>query len=139
MGIQLSLQLLLYPAVDARGGYLSLRTNGSGYGLTLSDLEWYYANYHGGNESLLEHPRLSPLCADDHNGLAPAVVAVAQYDALHDEGLAYAAKLAHDGTDTLLMDISGLTHGFFSYMDSVPSAHMAVLQVCSAASARLHA
>ncbi|WP_375493899.1 alpha/beta hydrolase [uncultured Jatrophihabitans sp.] len=119
-GIHLAAQLLVYPAVDLLGEYQSRTDNSTGYFLTLDDMRWFAANYMGvADESdpravaLAGDPRLSPLHAASLEGLAPAVVATAEFDPLRDEGDAYAAALAAAGVSVRHRRFDGLIHGFY--------------------------
>ena len=55
---------------------------------------------------------VSPLLADDLSGLAPALVVVAGFDPLRDEGIAYAARLQSAGVPVAVRDEPTLPHGF---------------------------
>ena len=59
-----------------------------------------------------ENARLKKLLAPDQSGLAPALVYLAGYDPLYDEGLAYADKLMAAGHTVLLLQEPGMTHDF---------------------------
>jgi acetyl esterase len=118
-GPALAAQLLLYPGLDVAADpatYPSRLENREGYLLGLQDMEWFGAHYVGawaaaGNP--LTDPDLSPLHAADLRGLAPAVVVVAEFDPLRDEGAAYAAALVAAGTPAELVRAGGMIHGFF--------------------------
>jgi acetyl esterase len=111
-GPALCAQLLIYPAVDFTTDYPSRTENGTGYFLTLDDMEWFQGHYAPDAASHAD-PRLSPL-RGELTGLPPAVVAVAEYDPLRDEGLAYAAALRAAGVPVTERTYAGLIHGFFS-------------------------
>jgi acetyl esterase len=108
----LTAQLLIYPAVDAFGDYPSRHENESGYGLEVADMLWFHENYTGGADIAPEDPRFSPLRADSLAGQPPAVVAVAEFDPLRDEGVAYAERLAEAGVPVDLASYDGMIHGF---------------------------
>jgi acetyl esterase/lipase len=55
---------------------------------------------------------VSPLLQADLSGLAPAYLAVAEYDPLFDEGLAYAEALREQGNALTLQVAEGLTYDF---------------------------
>lgn len=118
-GLALAAQLLVYPAVDMLGDYPSRTENAEGYFLTLADMYWFAEHYTGLTESdpaaaeLDLDPRLSPIRAASLTGLAPAVVATAQYDPLRDEGDAYAAALTTAGVPVAHQQFPGLIHGFY--------------------------
>jgi acetyl esterase len=81
--------------------------------------------------------RLSPLLATDLGGLAPALVMVAGFDVLRDEGIAYADRLAAAGNHVVLVDYPGLSHGFIGMSDVLDGARQAVAQIASALKAAL--
>ena len=108
----LTAQLLIYPTVDAFGDYPSRHQNESGYGLEVADMLWFHENYTGGADVSPDDPRFSPLRAESLAGQPPAVVAVAEFDPLRDEGVAYADKLAADGVAVDLASYDGMIHGF---------------------------
>ncbi|MGH3307630.1 MAG: alpha/beta hydrolase [Nocardioides sp.] len=105
-------QLLIYPAVDAFGDYPSRHDNESGYGLEVADMLWFHDHYTGGADIAPDDPRFSPYRADSFEGQPPAVVAVAEFDPLRDEGVAYAEKLAEAGVPVDLASYDGMIHGF---------------------------
>ncbi|HKA04071.1 MAG TPA: alpha/beta hydrolase, partial [Acidimicrobiales bacterium] len=86
----IELQVLVYPAVDARAHFPSMDENAVGYFLTKNDVHWFYDQYGRGSVVSADDWRLSPLLAPTHNHLPPAVVVTAEYDPLRDEGAAYA-------------------------------------------------
>ena len=57
-------------------------------------------------------PRASVVLAADHSDLAPALVITCELDPLHDEGVAYVAKLRQAGVAVLHLDYDGATHAF---------------------------
>jgi acetyl esterase/lipase len=60
-------------------------------------------------------PDVSPLHATDLAGLPPAVICVAEYDALRPQGLAYAERLRNAGVPVTVVDAHGLDHAFFAW------------------------
>lgn len=119
------LQLLIYPATDftAEGG--SLDENATGYVLTRERLESMGAIYLGTPANAL-HPDASPLLADDLSGLPAALVQVAGYDPLRDQGIAYAQKLEAHGVDVRLIEYPGVVHGFMRMIRPVSMAHVGI-------------
>ena len=63
-------------------------------------------------------PRVSPLLAEDLSGLPRAYVAVAGFDPLRDEGLAYAERLRQAGVPVTLRRYGGAVHPFVNAVDS---------------------
>jgi acetyl esterase len=130
-GPALAAQLLLYPGLDVAAEavtYPSRVENREGYLLGLRDMEWFGAHYVGAwaaGGNALTDPDLSPLHAADLRGLAPAVVVVAEFDPLRDEGVAYVEALTAAGTPAILVRAAGMIHGFFDLAlvsDAVESA-----------------
>lgn len=109
-GIELAAALLLYPATDLDGQYLSKTQNATGYRLTRADMDAFEEAYAGYGDRA--DPRMSPLFGDP-TGLCPTIVAVAGYDPLRDEGTAYAEVLSKAGVNVTLHLYPPLIHGFF--------------------------
>ena len=56
------------------------------------------------------NPELSPLLTQSLSGLPSAFVITAEFDPLHDEGLAYAQRLEKEGVPTKYKDLKGCIH-----------------------------
>jgi len=117
-------QCLVYPLVDARLRFDSYRTFAEGFGLSLAGIELYRDTYARSSDDWTD-PRFSPLCADDHGGLAPALVVTAGFDPLRDDGRAYADALAAAGVPVTYRCFDDMMHGFQA---------MLVVPACGAAS-----
>lgn len=117
------LQLLIYPAVDftATGG--SMDQNATGYILTRERIASMGEIYLG-DPANASHPDASPLLAADLSGLPPALVQVAGYDPLRDQGIAYAEKLQAHGVDVRLIQYPTVVHGFMRMIRPVSMAHV---------------
>jgi acetyl esterase len=111
-GLPLAFQLLIYPGTDMRGRSESRTLFGEGLVLTTKFMDLAKASYVP-DEALHTDPRVSPLLADLPDGLAPAYVVTAGFDALRDEGEAYARKLADAGVPVELRRFPDQIHGFF--------------------------
>ena len=109
-GVTLDAALLLYPATDLEGNYLSKKQNATGYRLTAADMDAFETAYAANSDRT--DPRLSPLYGN-LDGVCPTIVAVAGYDPLRDEGTAYAELLERAGVDVTLRAYPTLIHGFF--------------------------
>ena len=133
-GPAIAAQALVYPAVDFTEIRASLVANGEGYLLTAEAIRWFAAQYLGDHDPA--DPRASPLLAD-LAGLPPAVVAVAEFDPLHDEGVAYAAALSDAGVAVRLFDFPGLVHGFMGLGALSPASARARDEVWAAFAALL--
>ena len=121
------LQVLLYPVadmVDEPALYPSLTRFGEGYLLTSEGLRECAALFlpDGADRS---DARISPI-RGVLEGAAPAVVCVAGFDPLCDQGVAYAAALTQAGVTTVLLREMGMIHGFADFAGIVPSARLAV-------------
>ena len=83
-----------------------------GFLLTKRDIDWFTDQYWAARGSTPTDPRVSPLLADDLSGLPPALVAIAGFDPLRDEGETYARRCARPGSSVDLRRMRSLTHGF---------------------------
>jgi acetyl esterase len=128
---QATLQLLLYPALDAACSRPSYREFATGYNLAGTQMAWYWNVYRAGAK--LSDPELSPLAATQLAGLPPAVIAVAEADVLRDDGLDYAHRLEAARVPTRIVDCAGMIHGFLRWTGEVPAALRWIEAIVSAA------
>ncbi|NRF72057.1 alpha/beta hydrolase fold domain-containing protein [Aquincola sp. S2] len=118
--VDITLQLLVYPATDSAMAWPSYTRFGDYPFLTSADMRWFYRHY--APESAWADPRISPINATDLAGVAPAWVAVAEHDVLHDEGVAYARRLQSAGVPVELHRYEGVTHGCVRMMNILDTA-----------------
>lgn len=123
-------QLLIYPACDFDKSRPSYRENAYGPIVRVADMDNVNAMYCPDPKDLI-NPRAAPLLAQNHSGLPPALVAVAQFDPLRDSGIAYADALRAAGVTVHLDPGDGLIHGYLRAMDFCEDA-MAKLQLMAA-------
>lgn len=112
-------QLLFYPATDPSFSMPSIRENGEGYFLTRADMAWFSAQYLPGGGTGI--PEVDLLHADV-TGVAPAVIAAAEFDPLRDEDIAYCEHLRAAGVYAVFMPGPGLIHGFAGLASVVEAA-----------------
>lgn len=134
---QPAVQLLLYPALDARTASTSYDTFADGHNLTAAMMRWYWSAYAADFDR--DVPELSPLAARDFAALAPAVIASVSADVLRDDGIAYAQRLASAGVPVRVIECPGMVHGFLRWTGAVPAARTLVDAICAAAKPLLHA
>jgi acetyl esterase len=108
--VELAAQILIYPVADSDFERPSYHGYGAGLPLTRQDMIWFFRHY--ASEGLWPSPEIAPLRSDNLGGLPPALVTVAEYDVLADEGCAYARKLEQAGIRVTLRVAPGVTHGF---------------------------
>lgn len=92
-------------------------------GLSRSYLEDCRSLYLG--DTAPDHPHVSPLRAEDHANLAPAIVLTASEDPLRDDGEYYARALVASGVETLAVRLPGLPHGFLFLPVEIPAVNAA--------------
>lgn len=107
-------QLLLYPATDPSMSRPSVSENAEGYFLSRADMEWFYEQYAPSTAADLLHA--------DVAGVAPTVIATAEFDPLRDEGVAYAERLRTAAVPVVQVPGPGLIHGYFAFLGVVDSA-----------------
>jgi acetyl esterase len=126
-----AMQLLIYPVTETAGTAESRRTFAEGFLLTRADMDWFEERYLPPSVDR-EDPRVALLNATDLSGLPPAYVAVAGFDPLRDEGIAYAERLREAGVRIALRRHAGLTHTFANLTAICPSARQAMLEAAGA-------
>ncbi|HRI65999.1 MAG TPA: alpha/beta hydrolase, partial [Polyangium sp.] len=133
-----ALQVLIYPAVDGSCAMKSQQTFGEGWILTSSKIEWFYHVYVGDDQAVRLQPDVSPLFAENFQGLPPALVYTAGFDPLRDEGMAYAARLEKEGIPVRHHCFTSLTHGFAAMGPVCPTAQDAARQMAHEVSRALY-
>jgi acetyl esterase len=116
---KVSRQLLVYPALAPPDpvAHPSYARHGEGRMLTRDDMTWFWDHYLDGRPPT---PEAAPLLAGDLADLPPASIAVAGFDPLHDEGVAYAERLRAAGTPVELRDWPDMIHGFLGMAGELP-------------------
>jgi len=112
-GPELVHQIMAYPVIDNDFTNASYTRRANGPVLTKASMEWFW-NHYMRNEDDANNPYAAPIRAKDLSGLAPALVITAEFDPLHDEGVAYAKRLEEAGVPTVHADYDGMIHGFFT-------------------------
>ena len=123
---RLAAQLLVYPAVDLADG---LAASGEDGFFTGED-DWVERQYLGDDGTRVADPRVSPLRAESHAGLAPAVIGIGHHDPLLAQNLAYATALRAAGVPTVLREYPELVHGFFGMGAISAGAEKAADELC---------
>ena len=130
-GPELRAQVLIYPVTNCDFEVESYRANGDGsMGLSEDGMRWFWRCYTRSPAEAAE-PYASPLRADTLIGLPPALVITAEYDALRDEGEAYAARLDRSGVSTELVRYDGVIHGFVGQLATFPEGRQAVDRIAA--------
>jgi acetyl esterase len=123
-------QLLIYPVTDLRFLTNSIQKECSeGFLLTKDMMEWFAGHYLD-NQELREDARVSPLLAENIDGLPPAVIVTAGFDPLRDEGLAYSEKLKQANNEVTYIEFPRYIHGFFNMLQ-IPGIKVSVDEICS--------
>ncbi|MDN3920627.1 alpha/beta hydrolase [Roseateles violae] len=130
IGLQLALQLLITPGASAHADTDSHRRFAKGHLLDAESIAWFFRHYI--DEAQRSDWRFAPLLAEDHEGLAPACLILAEADPLVDEGLAYADLLRANGVPVELELYRGVTHDFIKMGRTIPEA-LRALEVCGQA------
>ena len=127
-GPELCLQVLIYPLVDYRCKGKSYAQFREGYGvLDEATMLWFQRLYLGKSKKNHNDWRASPLLAESHAGIAPAIIIAAGCDVLRDEARAYAGKLTAAGVSVDYKEYPGVLHGFFGLTQMIDEADAANL------------
>lgn len=121
----IAFQLLHVPVTDHDFDTPSYRANGTGFGLTLKGMRWFWDHY-APDPKVRDEPYASPLRARDLTGLPPAHVVTAECDPLRSEGKAYATRLREAGVATAYVEYPGMVHGFTGMAMAVPMGRTAI-------------
>ncbi|MGA5540652.1 alpha/beta hydrolase [Mycobacterium sp. NPDC051198] len=118
-GPRIDYQALVYPVTDCDFDRPSYVAPENQLMLGRDTMIWFWEHYLP-DQARRTNPDASPLRALSLAGLPPALVYVAEYDPLHDEGVAYAAALADAGVRVTLEEAAGEMHGYFQMANILP-------------------
>ena len=137
-GPAIDLQVLVYPVTDCDLDNESYRDPANQLLLSRESMVWFwdlYAPEHG----VRQNPDACPSRLDDHTGLPPAVVLLAEHDVLRQEGQEYADTLARAGVPVETRVFEGQMHGFFTMVNVLPGSEAGIAYVADAVDRRLAA
>jgi acetyl esterase len=130
-GLPLALQMLIYPGCIAHADTASHSTYASGYVLSAASVAYFFEQYIPSRAQRNDW-RFAPLNADDHSGVAPAWIGLAECDPLVDEGVQYADVLRAAGVAVDIEIYRGVTHEFIKMGRSIPEAKAAHVHAAKA-------
>ena len=110
------LQMLVYPVTDARMETESMKlyTDTPNWDSRANERMW---DYYCGKDSE-KRDKASPMWCDLPSALPGTYIETAEFDCLHDEGLAYAGKLKQAGVDVMINETEGTFHGYDAAIDT---------------------
>jgi acetyl esterase len=125
-GPAISHQVLIYPATDMTS--VPPATARTPF-LTDAEMRAYREHYLAAADP--GDPRLSPLLAEDHSKLPPALIQVGEHDPLRDGGVRYADTLRAAGVPVRLTEYVGMPHGFLNFPGLCRWAPQALAEICA--------
>jgi acetyl esterase/lipase len=129
-GPVISHQALMYPATDMTGHGQADEPARALPFISREEMTVYRRMYLGPDGDSA-NPMASPLLADDHGKLPPALIQVAEHDLLRPEGVRYAAALRAAGVPVRLTTYVGMPHGFLNFPGLSRSAQQAMAELCA--------
>jgi acetyl esterase len=129
-GWPLALQLLIYPGTSPDQSTPSHRELGQGYLLESGLIDWFFAHYLRTPQDRQDW-RFAPLVHPDLREVAPAWIALAQYDPLRDEGRLYAERLRDARVDADCRVFRGMIHSFMQFGGLVAAARNAHVEAAA--------
>lgn len=127
-GLQLRMQILLYPTTDLDFAFPSHALAGDQFPVLKKTMLWFRDNYLGSVEQRADW-RASPLKAESFTDLPPAYVVTAGYDPLRDEGIAYAHKMIEAGVPVTHRHYPGQIHAFLTIGTAFPTTEWAIRDI----------
>ena len=128
---KLAFQLLIYPCVAPEPETGSHHKFKEGYILSRNSITWFYKQYLRNAKDVKDF-RFAPLNHEDLSALPPALVIVAGYDPLRDEGIEYTKRLIEAGNRVSLTNYEGMVHGFFLMGGALDASRRAVAESAAA-------
>ena len=123
-----ALQGLVYPSVDLNIDTESPSPVGTGFFLTLEDIDWFRDHYLDPNSrEQRDDPRASPLLGELAD-LPPALIWTAGFDPLRKDGARYATALREAGNQVQYRCYDDQTHTFLN-MGILPGGMLRIAQI----------
>jgi len=131
-GPAISHQVLIYPATD-----MTVEAPATASTPFLTSLEMHAYREHYLADADPSDTRLSPMLAEDHSKMPPALIQVGEHDPLRDSGVRYAATLRAAGVPVRLTEYVGMPHGFLNFPGLCRLAPQALAEICAEQKAAL--
>jgi acetyl esterase/lipase len=122
------LQLLIYPVTDMDRDAMPESPHDEDYPLSREDMIWFSEQYIA-TPADIEQPLCSISRAASFKGLPPALVCLAGYDVLREEGVALARRFEADGVPVVLRIFDSLPHAFTAMCGAIPDARHALSEI----------
>ncbi|PHP64750.1 hypothetical protein CSC94_22725 [Zhengella mangrovi] len=103
---------LIYPALDPGCDTASQHRFAENHMLTREAMQWFWSCFVG--DEVPQDAAPSTISPEALSGLPAVSIGVAEYDILHDEGMAFSETLGRQGNDVRLHSFAGMLHGFLS-------------------------
>ncbi|WP_328529913.1 alpha/beta hydrolase [Nocardioides sp. NBC_00368] len=134
--VQPMAQVLIQPVTDLVEHRPSQDEFAGSPALSAKQVAWFVQNYLPEGTDPAD-PRVSPYRAASLAGLPPAIVNLAGFDPLHDDGTAYATALLEAGVPVEVTREAGLVHGYISYTAVSPTCRKATERLVASVAAAL--
>ncbi len=128
-GPEIKGQILIYPVTDHRDSEMaSYDEFADGMGLTGEAMKWFWDQYLE-DQREAKDTKAAPLLSENLSKLPPALVIIAGYDPVRDEGIAYASRMKEAGVDVRLLVYEDMIHGFLSYLGILSQGKTAIGEI----------
>lgn len=127
-GVRVLLQVLLYPVTDPSLQTESWQEFADGPVITLEIARQAWQMYVP-NIAERQNSDAAPIFATNLAGSPSALIIIAEYDPLHDEGIAYGARLKQSGVNVRTSIYKEMPHGFFQMAGYINGGRQAIAEV----------
>ena len=124
-------QVLIYPATAPHADSESHHKFAKGYYLERDTVLWFHECYLRDDKDRQDF-RYAPLLAKSHAILPPALIIVAAYDTLRDEGINYGEALRAAGVSVEIQEYKGVYHPFVSHAGILDEGMQAISAIAKA-------
>lgn len=130
-GLHVLLQVLIYPVTDPSLQSESWHKFADGPIITL-DIALRAWHMYVPDQTYRQSADAAPILAGDLADSPNALVIVAEYDPLHDEGIAYATHLEKAGVQVRTRTYEGMPHGFFQMAGYIDEGKRVIEEIAAA-------